>query len=198
MKLIFRNKADKWHHMGDDALLTNYRSFGSMEVIGELFNRYGHLVFGVCLKYLRNEDEAKDACMQIFEKLITELRKSEISQFKAWLHTVTRNHCLIHIRKNISIETNREIYLKNFSEEFVNFWSEMNHIQEAETEMKKLHEALDKLEEEQRLCLDLIYFQDKSYKEISEITGFDQNKVKSYIQNGKRNLKLILERKHGE
>lgn len=183
--------------MGDDALLTNYRSYGTMEVIGELFNRYGHLVLGVCLKYLRNEDEAKDACMQVFEKLITELQKSEITQFKGWLHTVTRNHCLIHIRKNISVEANRNAYLKNFSEEFVNFWSEMNHIHEAETEMKKLHEAMETLEQEQRLCLELIYFQDKSYKQISEITGFDQNKVKSYIQNGKRNLKIILERKHG-
>ena len=198
MKLIFRNRTDQWHQMGDDTLLAAYRKTGEMEVVEELFNRYGHLVLGICLKYLKDEDEAKDACMQVFEKLISELRKSEVLQFKSWIHTVTRNHCLIHIRKTISVERHREHYLKNFSEEFVNFWSEMNHIDKAELEMKNLHLALDKLDNEQRLCLDLIYFQGKSYRQISEITGFEQNQVKSLIQNGKRNLKIIMVREHGE
>lgn len=198
MILTFRNKPDKWRLLGDDALLVSYARSGNMEIIGELFFRYGYLVLGVCLKYLKNEEEAKDACMQVFEKLITELRKRQINQFKAWLHTVTRNHCLLHIRKTISLETHRNTYEKIFSEDFMNFWSEMNHIHEADSEMEKLYMALDKLEAEQRQCLELIYFQDKSYKQISEITGFDSNKVKSCIQNGKRNLKIILEREHEE
>ena len=185
-------------YLGDDALLASYRNSGDMEIVEELFNRYGHLVLGICLKYLRNDDEAKDACMQIFEKLIAELWKNEVIQFKTWIHTVSRNHCLIHIRKTISVERHRENFLKNFSEEFVDFWSEMNHINEAELEMKNLHAAMEKLDAEQRLCLEFIYFQDKSYRQISEITGFDQNQVKSYIQNGKRNLKIILEKDHGK
>lgn len=183
--------------MDDEALLANYRQSGDMDAMGELFNRYGHLVLGVCLKYLRNHDEAQDACMQIFEKLIAELRKSEVTQLKGWLHTVARNHCLVHIRKTISVEHHREKYQQNFSEDFVNFWSEMNHIHEAETEMKKLHAAMEQLDPGQRTCLELIYFHDKSYRQIQEITGFDANQVKSYIQNGKRNLKNILESAYG-
>lgn len=184
--------------MSDEALLSLYRKNGAMEVVEELFNRYGHLVLGVCLKYMRNDDEAKDACMQIFEKLITELHRSEVAQFKSWIHTVARNHCLLHIRKTISVERHRENYQLNFSEEFVNFWSEMNHIHEAEAEMKKLHAAMEKLDPDQRTCLELIYFHDKSYHLISEITGFDPNQVKSFIQNGKRNLKNILEKEYGK
>lgn len=193
MRLFSGNKAKHWHERDDETLLVSYRQTGDMEIIGELFSRYGHLVFGVCMKYLRNEDEAQDACMQVFEKLIVELKKSEITLFKAWLHTVTRNHCLIHIRKMVGDQKHQTEFFKNFSEEFVNFWAEMNHIHEAEQEMVKLHMAMRKLEADQRVCLELIYFQDKSYKQISEITGFDQNKVKSCIQNGKRNLKLMLE-----
>lgn len=168
-----------------------------MEIIGELFNRYGHIVLGVCMKYLRNEEEAQDACMQVFEKLIVELKKSSVSNFKAWLHTVSRNHCLIRIRTMAGEQKHQAEFFKNFSEEFVNFWAEMNHIQEEELEMVKLHSAMVKLDPEQRTCLELIYFQDKSYREITEITGFDQNKVKSCIQNGKRNLKNMLEQ-YGE
>ncbi|HEX3008219.1 MAG TPA: sigma-70 family RNA polymerase sigma factor [Bacteroidales bacterium] len=197
MKLIFTNNPS-WNDMTDEALLALYRKSGPMEVIEELFNRYGHLVFGVCLKYLKDEDDAKDACLQIFEKLIDDLKRSEVVQFKAWIHTVTRNHCLIHIRKSIVLEKHREIFVKNYPEEFVNFWSEMNHIEEAELEMKQLYDALGTLDDDQRRCLDLIYLQGKSYSQIAEITGFDSNKVKSCIQNGKRNLKNILESKHGE
>lgn len=184
--------------MGDDALLASYRKSGDMEIVEELFNRYGHLVLGICLKYLKEEEEAKDACMQIFEKLIADLLISNVVQFKSWIYTVARNHCLIHIRKTISLERHKENYLKNFPEEFVNFWLEMNHTNEAELEMNNLHLAMDKLDKEHKLCLDLIYFQGKSYKEITEITGYEPNQVKSYIQNGKRNLKNILERAYGK
>jgi RNA polymerase sigma factor (sigma-70 family) len=182
----------------DETLLSSYRSTNDTKVIGEIFQRYSHLVYGVCLKYLKNEEEAKDACMQIFEKLIEDLKTNEILLFKAWLHTVSRNHCLLHIRKNIVHEKRRLEIIKNYSEEFVDFWTEMNHIHDAEAEMKKLNEALTELPSEQRQCLELIYFQDKTYKQISEITGFDQNKVKSCIQNGKRSLKLFLEKPHGK
>jgi len=196
LKLIFRNKNNRWQNMGDDALLASYRKSGEMEVIEELFNRYGHLVLGVCLKYLKSEDEAKDACMQIFEKLISELKHTEVLQFKSWIHAVTRNHCLLHIRKIISVEEKKNGYLKNFSLDFVDFWMEMNHTYEAELEMKNLHLSMEKLDADQRQCLDLVYFQDKSYQEVSAITGFDLNKVKSYVQNGKRNLKIILGKHH--
>lgn len=198
LKLLFRNRKNHWQQLGDEALIAAYRQSGDMELLEELFNRYGHLVLGVCLKYLRNANDAHDACMQVFEKLIPELRKTEVGQFKPWIHTVTRNHCLLHIRKTISVERHRENYQKNFSEDFVNFWSEMNHIHEAEQEMKRLYSAMEKLDNDQRMCLEMIYFQDKSYREISELTGFDTGRVKSYIQNGKRNLKLLMEKDHGK
>jgi len=169
-----------------------------MNIIGEIYNRYAHLVLGVCLKYLKDKEEARDACMQIFEKLISDLKTTEIDFFKAWLHTVTRNHCLIQIRNNITLEKRRQEILKFYSEEFVNFWVEMNHIHEGESEIIRINDAMGKLPQEQRLCVELIYFQDKSYKQISETTGFDINKVKSCIQNGKRNLKILLEKEYGK
>lgn len=198
MKLVFRKKNDIWHLMDDASLLASYRRSGETDAIEVLFNRYGHLVLGICLKYLRDENEARDACMQIFEKLMEELRKNEVLQFKSWIYTVTRNYCLIQIRKKLTLEKQKENYLHFFSEDFVNFWSEMNHTDEMEPEIQRLYAALETLQEEQRLCLDLIYFRGKSYMEITEITGFELKKVKSCIQNGKRNLKNILKPGHGE
>lgn len=169
-----------------------------MHVFSELFNRYSHLVYGVCLKYLRNEEDAKDNCMLIFEKLITDLTKFKVHQFKPWLHAVARNHCLVCIRRNVQNEKNKNAMLQNFSEEFVNFWTDLNHIGEEENEIENLYQAMVQLDPEQRQCVDLIYLHDKSYKEIAEITGFDLNKVKSCIQNGKRNLKQVMEKAHAE
>jgi RNA polymerase sigma-70 factor (ECF subfamily) len=184
--------------MTDEALLGVYRKTNDMPIIGELFDRYAHLVLGVCIKYLKNEEEAKDACMQVFEKLISDLKSTHITQFKGWLHTVSRNHCLIIIRKKVSSQAHFDEFTKNFSQEFVNFWSELNHIHETETELNNLTRAMEELDLEQRQCIELIYFQDKSYKQITEITGFELNKVKSCIQNGKRNLKLLLEKEYGK
>lgn len=167
-----------------------------MTIVGELFNRYAHLVLGVCIKYLKNEEEAKDACMQVFEKLIIDLKTTQILNFKGWLHTVSRNHCLIIIRTKVASQKHFDEFIKNFSEEFVNFWTELNHIHEAESELNNLTRALSELDFEQRQCVELIYFQDKSYKQITEITGYDLNKVKSCIQNGKRNLKILLEKEY--
>jgi RNA polymerase sigma-70 factor (ECF subfamily) len=58
-----------------------------------------------------------------------------------------------------------------------------------------LEEAIQELSEEQKLCVNLFYLQKKSYQQITDRTGFTLMQVKSYIQNGKRNLKIILEKK---
>jgi len=73
--------------------------------------------------------------------------------------------------------------------------SEMHPLNEIDYDEKtmKLKEAMTSLNREQGLCVTLFYLEEKSYKEVVEITGFSSNQVKSYIQNGKRNLKLYLE-----
>ena len=55
--------------------------------------------------------------------------------------------------------------------------------------------SLEELNPEQKQCLILFYLEKKSYQEISENTGFSLMQVKSYIQNGKRNLKILLDKK---
>ena len=174
----------------DNQLLDEYRRTKNAGIVGVLFERYTHLVFGVCMKYLKNEEDSKDAVMQIFENLLEELKTQEVSYFKSWLYIVTRNHCLMKLRKlkNIHFE---EFAAQKSEENFVEFDIELHHTNEKATlDVKK---SLEKLKPEQKICVELFYIKEMSYKQIVKQTNFTLKQVKSYIENGKRNLKNILQ-----
>lgn len=177
----------------DYDLVALYKQCQDQLIVGELYRRYTRFVFLVCMKYLRDADESKDAVMQIFEKLIQSLLEHEVSYFKAWLHTVARNHCLQILRKKQSI-TRKHSEIQKEQAGVVEFEPEM-HLEEKhleESRLQALTEAIEQLKPEQRECIRLFYLEEKSYNEVSELTGFDFKQVKSYIQNGKRNLSLML------
>ena len=179
--------------LSDEDLVHRYRNSHETTYIGELYQRYTHLVFGVCMKYLKNHAEAEDATMQIFEKLIAELKKHHITTFKPWLHTVVKNHCMMTFRKN-SVGMKRNTKLKYELNNFVET-EPVDHLQEEQDrEFVLLHlkEGMEELKEEQRECVELFYLKKFSYHEIANVTGFDLNEVKSNIQNGKRNLKNYI------
>jgi RNA polymerase sigma-70 factor (ECF subfamily) len=149
------------------------------------------------MKYFRNEAEAEDATMQIFEKLINDLKKHHITAFKPWLHIVVKNHCMMHFRK----ETSQGKKMADLKYEVKGSVEnpEESHLEEAlekEYILQHLHEGIETLKEEQRTCVELFYLKDQSYIQISEATGYSLNEVKSYIQNGKRNLKNFISLKN--
>jgi len=150
-----------------------------------LFERYTHLVFGVCMKYLKNEENSKDAVMQIFEQLFDKLLLHQISNFPSWLHTVARNHCLMQLRK-----PQKEIDTENIPDIFVENPDDLHQTMEANE--LAVQNAVNLLDENQQRCIRLFYLEEKSYKEVQQITGFSYNEVKSFLQNGKRKLKIIL------
>ena len=170
-----------------------YKENGKKDIIGELYKRYTQFVFLVSMKYLKNEESSKDSVMQIFEKLFSDLLNHKVENFKSWLYMVTRNHCLMQLRKNQLNLRNRVDYKKD-TEDFVEI--DMNsHLKEKETQENKIEtvqDAVNQLNKEQGECVKLFYLEGKSYQEIAELTSYSIKKVKSYIQNGKRNLKNIL------
>ncbi|MCA4893823.1 MAG: sigma-70 family RNA polymerase sigma factor [Cytophagales bacterium] len=178
-------------------LLRLYKESGELEYWGELYARYTSLVYGVCLKYLKDRDEAKDAMMQLFEKLVATLLTHDVENFKSWLYITARNHCLMQLRAQkakpspISFPEGKQ----GFSPELVEnqFLLHLDEEPEMEQNLSKLEKCIDQLVNDQRQCVRLFYLQEKCYKEITGLTGFDLNKVKSYIQNGKRNLKICME-----
>ncbi|MCC6287206.1 MAG: sigma-70 family RNA polymerase sigma factor [Chitinophagaceae bacterium] len=154
--------------------------------------RYTLLLYGVCMKYLKNEEEAKDAVQQIFLKAISELHKYQVTYFKSWLYMVARNYCLMQLRdkgKN-AVPVTEKMVVTN-PEESDNIF---NH-QQKEEMLEAMQEALQELNEDQKKCVTFFYLQKKSYAEIAELTEYTPMRVKSYIQNGKRNLKILLEKK---
>ena len=174
----------------ENELISLYRKTGDLILLGKAYEKYTSLVYGVCLKYLKDEEQAKDAVMQIFEQLIAKLRMHEVTNFKSWLYTLTRNYCLMELR---SSQKHEFVNLEDYGVEKEVFL----HPEEGQTdeqELQKMEKCIEQLPEEQRVSIDLFYMQQKCYKEIVEITGYDIKKVKSYIQNGKRNLKICMEK----
>jgi RNA polymerase sigma factor (sigma-70 family) len=174
----------KKNNLSDEEIILRFKNDGDIKWIDILFDRYSHLAFAVAFNYLKDEDEAKDAVLDIFQKLSSDLKKYEIRQFYSWLHKVIRNKCLRLISKKFIREPlSPDLTAENDEPD-----------QLLEKYLEHLNEALTHLNDEQRICIQLFYLEKKSYKEITEQTSFDLNKVKSHIQNGKRNLKLILEK----
>jgi RNA polymerase sigma-70 factor (ECF subfamily) len=174
----------------DAELILAYKNSQQKELVGELYKRYTGLVYGVCLKYLKERELAKDAVMQLFEKLLTTLLTHEVSQFKSWLYVSARNHCLMHLRSmkgKIQVEISPSL-MENQGEEHLNDGAEL------ENNLSKLEKCIETLNTEQKKCVQLFFLQERCYQEVSEHTGYDLLKVKSYIQNGKRNLKICMER----
>lgn len=176
----------------DNELISLYKKTNDLSLIGELYTRYTALVYGVCMKYLKDRDEAKDASMQVFEKLIGVLQSHEVENFKSWLFVTARNHCLMQIRSKKS-KFREEIDAMDMENQFLLHPDEENDL---ENDLGKLEECIKKLVEGQQACVRLFYLDEKCYKEITTITGLDLNQVKSFIQNGKRNLKICMEQ-HG-
>jgi RNA polymerase sigma-70 factor (ECF subfamily) len=169
-----------------------YQQSGDSRYIGLLFEQYRHLVYGVCLKYLKDPEAAADMLMVVFEKILHE-ETSEVRNFAAWVQVVTKNCCLMQLRKK------KKVFQLEDSTEALLIAPE-NDLAEMETEEKirDLDQAMKELPESQRVCLEQFYFQKKGYSEIASATGFETGKVKSYLQNGKRALKLLLEKKYGK
>lgn len=175
--------------LGDAELVALYKSLNNSEIVGILFERHTVMVFGICMKYLQDEDEAQDAVMLIFEKLLEDLQKHEVENFKSWLHSVARNHCLMHIRSNKSKTAKLREYKKD--EEAVMetaFFLHPEGEKDKEIMLRQLEECIKKLNEQQRVSVELFFIKEKSYQEVAGMTGYSMNEVKSFIQNGKRNL----------
>ncbi len=182
----------------DTELIKLYKRTADTAYAGELYERYVHLVYGVCMKYLKNEEDSKDAAMQIFEKLLVELKIHEVTNFKSWLHVLAKNHCLMWLR-SARVRHEKSILTFETSDDMEN--EEGMHLAEEETETLEgnlllLEKGMQGLPFEQKQCIELFYLQQKCYKEIAELTGYDIKKVKSYIQNGKRNLKIYFEKEN--
>lgn len=183
----------------DNELIEQFKS-GGQNALGILFTRYTSLVYGTCLKYLKDRDESKDAVMQIFEKLNQSLRQHEVSNFKSWLYVSARNHCLMQLRSRKSRPVSQSLSEGWEPKEINPGIMESNYVLHLENEpeleqnLTKLEKCIEELGHEQQQCVRLFFLQEKCYKEVSEETGFDLGKVKSFIQNGKRNLKLCMER----
>ena len=179
----------KYRELSDEELVSIYKQDQQSACLGILYERYGHLVMGACMKYLKNPTEAEDVTMHIFEGLHFKLVKHDITFFKSWLYMVTKNECFMLLRKKGREYTSDDI--REVADEPSNEHALMNEIK-----ISALEEVLPSLKEDQRICIELFYLKEQSYQQISEALKMSLMQVKSAIQNGKRNLKIRLEERN--
>ncbi len=194
--MIFKFPKKLSEKRSDEELIKEFSSGGDLEVLGELYKEYMHLVYGVCLKYLKNREESMDAVMEIYEKLINEIPKQKIENFRSWLHVVTKNYCLMQLRSKKS-EDQRFSEWTLDPENFMENGAYLHPIDNEDHEIDKvLADCIERLKDEQKECIRQFYYEDRCYSEIAKNLGIDEKKVKSNLQNGKRNLKLCIEEKN--
>jgi RNA polymerase sigma factor (sigma-70 family) len=176
-------------NLSDKELVNAYKTSGAMDLLGELYQRYMELVYGVCLKYFKEPERSKDSVMLIFEELVLKLKKHEVDNFKGWLHQLAKNHCLMQLRTPKNMKT------VEFRSELVQTGENvhLNGVLEKEENFKRLEYCMSMLTSDQREAIKLFYLEGKCYNEIVEITGQEWNQVRSFIQNGRRNLKNCME-----
>ncbi|MEM1318756.1 MAG: sigma-70 family RNA polymerase sigma factor [Bacteroidota bacterium] len=178
----------------DESLIAQYQSSGNTQYIDELYHRYVHLVYGTCLKHLKDKDESKDVTMVVFGKLVEKLRKENVQSFNHWLYSLSCNECKEYLRKRQRVakanaywtaEQEQELRIDMVEEE------EVSTLQE-EQAAERVQAAIRQLGRQQQECVRLFFFENKSYKEIARLTSYSVAEVKSYLQNGKRKLKRLL------
>ena len=171
-------------------LIAGFKESGDLNILAELYKRYMELVYAVSLKYLKDSEASKDVVMEVFEELIHKLKKHDVVNFKSWLYTLVKNHCLMKLRilsrhKSVILDENGMQLQEELHQDDVN---------EKEWQLQRMSDCIQKLAAEQKLTVELFYLQQKCYREISTITGLDWNKVRSLIQNGRRNLKICMDK----
>ncbi len=175
--------------MTDSELLDNYRKSKDERLLGTLLDRYTLLLLGVCMKYLKDEEQAKDAVQQVFAKAIVELRKYDVTYVKSWLFMIAKNHCLMQLRNKNHQTTALEFDVADESDDL----QSRIHLQQKDQMIDLMHEGLAQLNDQQRQCIAAFYLHKKSYREIAEVEGISLMQVKSAIQNGKRNIRKWVE-----
>ncbi|MBC7904082.1 MAG: sigma-70 family RNA polymerase sigma factor [Gemmatimonadaceae bacterium] len=182
---------DRYQHITDNELLENFYADRDNKWLGLVLQRFTLLLYGVCMKYLRNEEEAKDAVQQVFLKAINELHKYKVEYFKSWIYMVAKNHCLMKLRDRqgkIPVELTEDTFLAA-EDTGIETYLDKDRL------LSSMEIALHELNTDQKQCVTLFYLDKKSYQEITDATGHTMMQVKSHIQNGKRNLKLLIEKK---
>ncbi|HLN22137.1 MAG TPA: sigma-70 family RNA polymerase sigma factor [Bacteroidales bacterium] len=193
--MIFNIHIHKDSHRTEEEILDAFRENRDAGLLGELYSSYMSLVYGVCLKYLKNRDDSQDAVMHIFEKILVEVPRHEIHNFRSWLHVVTKNYCLMQLRSEKTRQENFNSWLKD-PLIFMESAPDVHLIDEAGPDMEeKLRKCIEKLREDQKSCIELFYFNNRCYSDIATDLRIDEKKVKSNLQNAKRNLKICLEGK---
>jgi RNA polymerase sigma-70 factor, ECF subfamily len=190
------NPSGRRSNRSEEELLNDFSSSGDLDILGELYSGYMTLVYGVCLKYLKNRDDSKDGVIQIFEKLIHEVPKQKIDNFSAWLYVVTKNYCLMQLRSQKSQQERIREWMAD-PIVFMEIEDPRHPIDEKMPDLESaLADCISKLKGEQKECIRQFYYENRCYNEISVNLGLDEKKVKSHLQNAKRNLKLCLEDKN--
>jgi len=184
------NRRSYVHKLSDEDIISLYKEKQWNSCIDELYQRYSHMVFGVCLKYVKQTENAEDLTLSLFASLTEKLLQHQVQHFKSWLYVSARNSSLMFLRANkMNQELKQDDLLYDDSDQRLDEKLEKDEL------IESLIMVFEELKQEQRICVQLFYLQKKSYEEVAKITNYSMKEVNSHLQNGRRNLKILLDKR---
>ena len=154
--------------------------------MSDFFVLYREDVLGLCYYYTRDVELSKDLTMDTFETYLKRGKKGPvINDIKSYLLGIARNLCMAHFKKSKRTQSIEESVLQ-----FMEYEDE--NAPNGEEVIDRLMMSMCKLTTDQRRCVELFFIKGCSYNQISKKLNFSYNEVKSFIQNGKRNLKKLM------
>lgn len=185
----------KYTQYSDEDLVKKFQASKDSYYAGLLFERYNEMTVSLALNYLKNESDAEDAVMECFELLFKELKDAEVKNFGGWFYSVVRNH-LLKLKKRRRERQGDELIEGYHDQEEGEGLFDLLFDNKEEEITQLVKEVLETLKPIQSQCVVAFYLNDKSYKEISNELSISENEVKSHLQNGKRKLKIELEKRN--
>jgi len=180
--------------LSDEQLVARYRDGDDMDALAFLFDKYLDLIFGVCMKYFKQPQDSEDGTMAVFEVLVVKLKTHDVHNFKSWLYVLTKHYCLQKLRqRGKTLTKNSEDILMQLVDEV-----HPDDVYLIESRENGLRECIQQLPADQKRTVQLFYFESQSYVEIADTMSVDKEKGRSFIQNGRRNLRVCMNKKNGE
>lgn len=181
----------------DTELVELYKKNPDTSLIEELYNRYSKRVYWWALKFLGNRLEAEEMVHDIFAAMMSGMldlyQAREGAKFSSWLYRCVGNQCMKIVRKRNEVIFN-QVEVVDVPEALI-IDLEVEVI--AKEWNEQLTSALNRLNQMQRVCCMRFYWDGMRYDEIAEELGITHDQVRSHLQNGLRNLRIIFGRSQG-
>lgn len=152
----------------------------------QLYDKYSSKLYGICLRYCKNEEEAQDILQDSFIKIFTKLNTFQYTgSFEGWLKRITTNTAIEHYRKKVDLEQVDEITFNPY----------LSIDSEKTLEVEELLKMIQELPEGYRMIFNMYAIDGFTHSEIAEKLGISEGTSKSQLSRARASLQKKFKEK---